>query len=45
MFLFTWNIEFISLIVWGDDIQDSEIRSDKTIHICITWMENTAWKT
>ena len=28
-------MEFISVIVWGDDIQDSEVRRD-TINICIT---------
>jgi len=43
--LFTWNTEFISVIVWDDGIQDIEIRRDKTINICITWWENTAWKT
>lgn len=25
--LYTWYIEFISVIVWGDDIQDSEMAS------------------
>jgi hypothetical protein len=31
--LLTCNTEFISVIVWGDDMQDSEIGRDKTINI------------